>query len=460
MFLTFINRKAELNFLDERFKRKGFELIILYGRRRVGKTELIKEFIKGKQHLYFLSDKRGTESNFSRFKKKIAEFLDEPSIESNEPEQIFAYLAGKIKERMIVIIDEFSYLVEKDSAIPSIFQLIVDEQLKNSNIMIILCGSSISMMEEGTLSQKSPLYGRKTGHYKIAPLSFNNSGKFFPENSLIKNLEFWSILDGIPFYLEKFSDKLTTLENVKAELLRREGTLFEEVEFILKEELREPDVYKAILEAIGEGKTKTSDIANKSGIKVQDIDKYLKVLIRLGIIKKDMPITEKAKSKKTIYTFKDNLFHFWFSFCEPYRSELGIGELKNVIKKLDHDFNSFIGKKFESLCRTQISLFEDDGFTKVGYWWSRKGDEIDIVALNDDKKEILFAECKWSDKKVDMDLFNSLKEKSRLVDWNADRRIEKFALFSKSGFTSRMIEAAKKENIRLFDLKEIEKLLI
>ena len=183
MVLKFKNRKEELGFLEKRYKNRTFEFFVIYGRRRVGKTELIKNFLKNKPHLYLLCNKSGTKRNIERFKRKIAEYLHEPVIATNDMEEIFSYLAGKTKDKKIVIaFDEFSYLVEKDSAIPSIFQVVIDEVLKNTNIFLILCGSSISMMEKGVLSYKSPLYGRKTAHIRVMPLALDYFTDFFPQN--------------------------------------------------------------------------------------------------------------------------------------------------------------------------------------------------------------------------------------------------------------------------------------
>jgi len=458
MFRTFVNRERELSFLEDRHKSRGFELIVFYGRRRVGKTELLKQFITDKEHIYFLCDKRGTERNFIRFKTKIADYLKQPVIESNQPEDIFGLLA-KSKKRLVVVIDEFSYLVEKDSAIPSVFQIIVDELLKQSNITLILCGSSISMMEKGALCHKSPLYGRKTGHWKLSSVSFGHINKFFPENTFTKNVEFWSILDGIPFYLEFFSDEDSTLLNIEKQILKREGRLYEEVDFMLKEELREPDIYKAILEAIAAGKTKVVEIANSSRINVQDLDKYLKVLMRLGIIRKYSPVTEKPKSKKTVYEFNDNFFHFWFRFCEPFKSDIEISETANVIQKIKRELNSYVGIKFEEICISLLKNLIKIDFTKTGKWWGsyrekgeRKTAEIDIVSINKDK--ILFCECKWQDNVDAEKLLYKLKEKSRLVRWNENNRKEYFALFAKS-FNKKIDQ----KNLFLFDIEDLKKAL-
>lgn len=460
MNLNFINRTEELELLNERYKRKKFEFLVIYGRRRIGKTELIKQFVKDKAHIYFLCDKGGTARNIFRFKRKIAEFLNEPILATDELEEIFEYLTQKIQktnDKLIIVFDEFSYLVEKDPAVPSFFQVIIDEILSKTNIMLILCGSSISMMEKGVLSYKSPLYGRKTAHIKLSQINFKYFTEFFPKNDTNKNIEFYSVLGGIPFYLEKFSDKKSLIENVIEQIFSKNGELYEEVYFLLKEELREPDVYKAILEAIAIGNTKVVDIANKSKIKVQDMDKYLKILINLGIVKKEIPITEK-KSKKTIYTIDDNFFNCYFKFVEPYKSDIELGELSNVEKKLRTNLNAYLGNQFEKLIRAELiqklNIFQ---VQKIGRWWGhyrlnnvRTEIEIDIVALNENTREILFCECKWQENVDPEKILNALKKKASFVEWK--RKKEYFAIFAKSF-------SYKTKNAFCYDIKNIEKIM-
>ena len=444
MVLKFVNRKIEVNLLEKRYEGSEFEFFVIYGRRRVGKTELIKHFVKNKPHLYFLCDKSGTHRNAERFKKRMAEFLNEAPIETNDFEEIFSHLVSRIKNRKLVIVfDEFSYLVEKDSAIPSIFQVIVDELLKNTKIFLILCGSSVSMMESGVLSKKSALYGRKTAHIKLNPLEFKSFFDFFPANNIEKNIEFYAALGGVPFYMEKFSEKQSTFENIRQQIFAKSGRLYEEVDFLLKEELREPDVYKGILTAIASGQTKIVEIANKTGIKAYDMDKYLKVLIRLGLVKKESLVTS-LKSKKSIYRIDDNFFSLSFSFSEPFKSNLEIGEFSAAEKKLKRDFNIYLGDKFEKLARDE--LLSKTGIIqaqRIGSWWGhyrdekthqRKSIEIDIVALNDDTNEILFGECKWKSNVDGKKLLQILKEKASYVLWpdKQKNRKEYFVIFAKS----------------------------
>jgi len=466
MNLKFIDRRGELAFLEERYSKKGFEFFVIYGRRRIGKTELIKQFIKDKNYIYFLCDKSGTERNINRFKRKIADFFDEPSIETTNLEEIFSYLIKKISDKKIIIVfDEFSYLVEKDSAIPSLFQVIIDEILKETNTFLILCGSSISMMEKGVLSSKSALYGRKTAHIKLQSIPFSSFNEFFPYNNIEKNVEFYAILGGVPFYLEKFSDKKTTIDNIRDQIFSKRGHLYEETDFLLREELREPDVYKNILTVIASGQTKVVEIANASRIKAYDIDKYLKALIRIGIIKKENPI-DRIKSKKTTYSIDNNFFSFSFLFSELYKSDLEIEENKTVEEKLRQNFNNFIGRRFEKLFREEILLkVKIMDIQKVGRWWgyyrdkktnNRREIEIDTVALNENTKEILFGECKWKNNVDGNQVLKKLKEKARYFDLSNKQKFNlRYYIILAKSFKKKTIE----KNVYYFDLNDLEKLL-
>ena len=458
MFL-FINRKEEIRFLQERYCKKGFEFIIIYGRRRIGKTELIKKFVKNKPHIYFLCNKAGTSANMSRFKEQAANFFSQPKIATEKPEEIFEHIASQAKEKIVVVFDEFPYLVEKDSSIPSVFQQVVDEVLKKKNLMLILCGSSVSMMEE-LLGYKNPLYGRKTGHMKISSLGFRHIKEFFPGQATEEIVKIYAILGGVPFYLEKFDKNESAIKNAKKQILSKWGSLYEEADFLLKEKFREPDVYKAILSAAASGSTKLAEIACKAKIRVTDMDKYLKALIRVGILKKDIPITER-KSKKTSYSIDDNFFDFYSMFFEPNRSDIEIGETKNVDETLKKKFNMYLGRKFEKLVRSEmLARFCPFAATKKGRWWGfhrvdgqRKELEIDAVAFNDATKDILFVECKWKDIRLNdaEKIIEGLKEKSKFVQWNNGARKEHFAIIAKKIDSKKEL---RNKGILAFDLED------
>jgi AAA+ ATPase superfamily predicted ATPase len=452
----FIDRERELEFLEEKFGNKR-QLIVLYGRRRVGKTELIKQFCKNKDHIYFLADRRGSLLNAERFANIAAEHFGDIPPRVRNFDDAFTYIAKRLDERKIVItIDEFSYLVEKDDSIPSVFQLIWDEILKDKNTMLILCGSLVSMMES-ILSYRSPLYGRRTGQWKLSPLRFNDAKQIFPGYSTEQKVEAYSILGGIPFYLNTFDDEKDIYKNIEEKILTKGEILYEEVEFLLREELRDYSSYLSILEAIARGNSRISEIANFSKIQAKDLPKYLNVLMRLDIVEKVHPITEKKTTKRTIYKIRDNFFDFYFRFVYPFKSELELGNTKKVMGIIKKDFNMFVGKKFEDISREFLYEMNLKGLTpfrllNIGTWWE-KDKEIDAVAFNKEEKKILFCEAKWQDlsRSEAEKVLEKLKEKAEAVEWLNKIRKEYFCLIGKRLKDKKDL---REKNYLVFDLED------
>ena len=455
--VRFIDREVEMAFLEERFASGEFEFLVLYGRRRVGKTELLRRFVTGRPHFYFLADKRGTERNVLRLRREMAEALGKPEVATEEFEELFRWYVGEAGERPLIVIDEFPYLVEKDDSIPSVLQLVIDQDLSGTSAMLVLCGSSEGMMERTVLGARSPLYGRRTGHWKVRPLAFADACGFFPGASIERCIEFHSVLGGVPHYLQRFPDDASVVENAEQEIMSRTGGLYEEVDFLLREELREPDVYKAILEAIGAGKAKAGEIADASRVPVHDIDKYLKVLARLGVVERSRPVTEGPRSKRTRYLLADPLFRFWFTFCEPHKSDLELGETGRCRLAVERGLSAFVGKAFEPLCRDLIASEFPGRWPVLGPWWGSRREkgkrvdlEIDMVGLNTSDKEILLGECKWS-KGVDADkVLSDLRAKADHVNWRRMDRREVYALFARS-FKDRPDEP----DVLLYDIEDI-----
>ncbi len=435
--INFVNRDRELSFLREMYGKPG-GLVVIYGRRRVGKTELIKQFITGKKHLYYLADKRGTEINAKNLIKLAAESFGELPVVAENFDDIFKFIAKRINEKFIVVIDEFSYLVEKDSAIPSVFQVIVDEIIKQKEVLLILSGSSISMMYDGTLSYKSPLYGRRIGEWKLNPLAFKEVIKFYPEVSLEKSVEFYAILGNIPAYLIAIDPSKSTKENIINTMLRKGSRLYREPEFLLKEELREPARYISIFEALG-GSAKLSEVASKANVPAKDMPKYFKVLSELELVKKEVPMTER-RTKNSHYYINDNLFYFYFRLVYPYVSLLEEGREKEVYKRLEPSLHTLYAMAFEDIVRESIGAFLDFPVENTGRWWghSRKEgvrveEEIDVVALNTQEKKIAFIECKYGqlNYRRAMEIIARLKRKAELVRWHNRQRKEFFGVAAK-----------------------------
>ena len=452
----FINREEELKFLEEKFKEER-QLIILYGRRRVGKTELIKKFCEGKEYIYFLADKRGTLLNAERFANIVAEHFNDIPPKVKNFDEVFAYIAKRLnKRKILIVIDEFSYLIEKDDSIPSVFQLIWDEILKDKNVMLILCGSLVSMMEN-LLSYKSPLYGRRTGQWKLLPLTFKDAQKFFTNYSMEEKIIAYSILGGIPFYLKMFDDRKDIYKNIEEKILRKGEVLYEEVEFLLREELKDYSTYLSILEAIARGNSRIGEIANFCKIQAKDLPKYLNVLMKLDIVERVIPITEKKTTKKTIYKIKDNFFSFYFRFVYPFKSDLEVGNVDKVMKIIKRDLNSFVGKKFEDISREFLIQMNMKGllpfkFSNIGTWWE-KDKEIDIVAFDKEEKKILFCEVKWQDldEKEAEEIIENLKENAKMVKWFNEKRKEYFGLICKR---IEKKEILRKKGYLIFDLND------
>ena len=454
--MTFIDRERELGALKKFWKGNEAQLIVIYGKRRIGKTELIKQFIKEKPHVYYLAQRINERENLRLLGDAVGDFYKDDILKSTgfqEWRWFFEYVRKHIHKRTLLVLDEFPYLAEANKGISSIFQAGWDEHLKNIPVFLILCGSSIGIMESEALSQKAPLFGRRTGQIFLKPFSFADASKFYPGLSFERCLEFFSIAGGNPSYLKRFSPKISLDRNIMENILQPETFLYDEVEFILREELREPRNYFAILKAVALGKHKFGEIVNETGLAKSNLHKYQFILEDLRLIQKEIPITEKnpLKSRKGLYKLQDQFFRFWFRYILPNKRNIEEGTTDYVLKKIKNDFSAVVADNFETVCQEMIRSHKDKlfPFEKIGRWWD-KNEEIDLVAVNDEEKKILFGEVKWSKKPVGVDIYDNLMRKSRLVDWNKEERTEYFCLFSKSGFTDNLLTQAKREKIALF----------
>lgn len=463
--MKFINRIKELKALSEKWETKTSQFFIIYGKRRVGKTELVKQFLKDKPSIYFLADKRNHTDQLKELGRVVGNFFDDKILAKKGFQdwiEFFEYISDKGNKPLAIAIDEYPYLVETDSATSSVFQKGWDEYLKNSKVFFILLGSSIAMMEAETLSQKAPLFGRRTGQILVDPMTFANSWKFFPKKKFDQFMSIYSITDGMPSYLLQIDGEKTIKDNIENKIFSHTEFLYNEVEFMLKEELREPKNYLSILKAISWGKRKFGEIVNDTGLKKNVITKYLTTLERLRLIEKEVPITEKnpGKSRKGLYKISDNFFRFWFQYVFPFKSDLEIGRFTHVLEQFDRLFSTLEAVVYEGVCKELIFDFEKELFAieKVGKWWEKEK-EIDVVALSEKENKIVFGECKWSSKQVGTNILRELKEKSRYVQWGKGKRKEYFILFSKSGFTPDMKKLAKEDgNIVLVEKNKLVKL--
>jgi hypothetical protein len=454
--MIFIDRDRELKSLKDWWDSKDAQLIVIYGRRRIGKTELIKRFIKDKPHIYFLSQQISEPENLKMLGKLVGGYFDDLILKEkgfDNWSMFFEYLKKHIRKRTVIAIDEFPYLTESNKGISSIFQAGWDEHLKDLPIFLILCGSSMAMMEREVLSFKAPLYGRRTGQLRLKPFSFYEASEFFPELPFDDRLLYYSVMGGNPSYLSRVNPKRSFEENIVGLILSPASPLYAEVEFLLHEELREPRNYFAILKAIALNKTRISEMVNETGFEKSILHKYLFVLEDLELIQKEYPATEKnpLKSKKGLYRLQDQYFKFWFRYVLPNKSRLEEGREDLVLEIIRNDINSLVAENYEQVAREILSRDQANifSFDRLGRWWDRN-EEVDLVALNEKEKKILLGEVKWSNKPVGLNILEELKRKASLIDWERGKRKEYYCLFSKSGFTEALIKRAREEKILLF----------
>lgn len=477
----FIGREKELEFLENKYAEKNGQLIVLYGRRRVGKTETLREFCKGKQHIFYSCTQSTDKVQLQKFSKRLLQ-EEIPAkryiTEFDDWEKVFLALLDLPYEdnKKLIIIDEFPYMCKGNKSIPSILQNVWDSALKNSNVMIILCGSAMSFIEKELLSEKNPLYGRATGIYKMNEMGFYDAVKFFPDYSDKDKILAFSILGGIPHYLKQFNPKNSLEENIKKNILTKGCVLYSEVDFLLHQELRETPIYNSIIEAVALGNTKLNDISQKS--LVEDTSKtsvYLKNLVELGIIERefsvDAKIKEKANSNRGTYRLTDNFFRFWYAFGFTNFSQLEDGDVDGVynyvIKPAMQEFASF---SFEDVCKEFVRELQKKNalpfrYTKMGRWNgkttlrdnnSKSGfrlaeTEIDLLGIGNDR--YLVGECKF--KNVAFSYSEYLDIQAKLTPLKEAAEFY-YALFSLSGFDEKIISEAKiDEKLKLYELSEI-----
>jgi len=441
----FVGRKRELAYLEERFARKRPELLILYGRRRVGKTELTKEFLRAKRGIYYLAEKLPDKLQLKKLSEKVIEFFEEEIIRDfSDWEMLFKYLASK-RERYVLVIDEFPYLIEREPGIITAFQKGWDEYLSQSNVFLVLTGSSVSVMENSVLSYKSPLYGRRTGQLLLNQFPFGEIGDFFEyEYEFDDLLKIWGTLGGVPFYLKQFESNLDYYGNVLEKIFNQGEVLFAEAEFLLNEELREPRNYFAILRAISLGKRKLGEVINETGIDRSSIMKYISVLNLLGIVEKEVPVGEDPlKSKKGLYRIVNNFFRFYFRYVFYYKDLILTDQKERLLSVLKETENRFFSLTYEDLARSVVTEITGSNYFEIGRWWDRNT-EIDLVGMDREEKRILFGEVKWSERPVGTDVLRNLREKGNMPRWDGFEK-KNYVIFSRSGFIEALIEQAKSD---------------
>ncbi len=479
----FIGRQAELKFLENKYNSDGGQLIVLYGRRRVGKTETLRQFCSDKQHVFYACKECSDNLQLNSFSERILredipakQYITQFSDWEKAFKAILDLPYGKNKK--LLIIDEFPYMCKVNTSIPSILQNLWDEVLQDSNVMIILCGSAMSFIEKELLAEKNPLYGRATGIYKMKEMGFYDAVKFFPQYSNEDKVLAYSILGGIPHYLRQFNANLSIEENIKQNILTKGCPLYSEVDFLLRQELREPHLYNSLIEAVALGNTKLNEISQKSLVdNTSKTSVYLRNLIELGIIEREFSIDagtkEKANTNRGIYKLTDNFFRFWYAFAFTQYSDLEAGHVDGIYEySIAPELQKYASMTFEDICTQYIQELQRNNclpfhYTKMGRWFGKTTirdtstktgfrideTEIDVIATSSTMNKYLIGECKFKNSCFNyseyLDTFTKLiPQKNNSVFY--------YALFSKNDFDEKLyLEANNNDHLYLFNLNAI-----
>lgn len=461
----FAGRQKELVKLESMYKEESFQFAVIYGRRRVGKTTLISEFLKDKRAIAYISVEGTMKENLTGLSAAVVHGLTGDTGFSGMVYQDFEALLTEIdghckEQRLVLAIDEYPYLAASYPAISSLLQRHIDMCWKNSRLFLILCGSSLSFMENQVLGYKSPLYGRRTAQFKIRPFTFFESrellGTFSPEEQAV----LYGVTGGVPEYLNRVQPILSLDDNLLTMFFDDNGMLFEEPVNLLKQEMREPASYHSIVSAIASGASKLNEIATKTGLESSACSNFLTSLIQIGIVEKEKPVTEKENSRKTLYRLSDSMFLFWYRFVRPNITAISMGIGKAVYEKnVKPQINDFMGSVFEEICRQYLCRPDVYPtlpflFGRIGKWWGtnrkeRREEEIDIVAVDD--KRMILGECKWRNEKTDGKVLYTLVERGELLSCPE----KYYYVFSKSGFEENTEEPATRYGVRRITFQEM-----
>ncbi len=454
--MVFVDREDELEWLHRRYASDEPELLVIYGRRRVGKSELVRESLKGRDDaLYFQARETTAKRQLEDFARIASEAVPEVERVKEDWEWILSELSKRLR---VVAIDEFPYLIESDSSVPSTFQRVWDLELQNTPLTLVLIGSSLSIMEEKVLSSKSPLFGRRSGTLDLPPMSLWDAEGFLRGFDPDERVLAWSVFGGMPHGLMRLRGEETVLENIQRLILTPGAPLHDEGEFLVNQEFETPSTYLAVLEAIAAGKRAANDIAQAVGIDRGSVGSYLKKLRRVRLIEREVPVTENpVRSRKGRYWLSDPFLDFWFRFVRQQntRGFSGGEAAQRVVKPRLADHAS---RHFEGVCQQALPALIPKRYTRIGRWW-HKEHEIDIVGLTD-SEELVVGECKFSKNPMEARVLHDLEAKVGHVRWappTGGSFEPIFVLFSRSGFDDDLVVKSESESVRLFDLQDIVK---
>ena len=462
----FVAREKELRVLEDTFKKDGFQMTIIYGRRRIGKSTLITEFIKDKRASYYVARQSSLEDNIRKWSEQyIDDLVPEISgVSFDDPDNFWQFVRNSCKEeKTIVVLDEIPYVAESDSSFLSRFQAAIDTLFADKNIYLILCGSSVSFMENEVLSEKSPIFGRRTNQIFLKPFDYLDSAKFVPNYTNEEKAIVYGVTGGVAKYLTLFDDSLSLDENLIRNFFSPSGYLYEEPMNLLTQEFRTVNTYNTVIELCAAGANKMNEISEKAHISTAALSFIMRSLMTVGIVSKITPITEKENSKKTSYEIADGMYRFWYTFIPSARAmiEVGRGEVfyNSYVKGRLHQF---MGRVFEEMCRSYILLGGAEDklgclITSVGRWWGADHDrvptDIDVVGIDKVNNKAVIGECKFQNDPIGRSVYETLLARRGLIDKKYEE--VKYLFFSLSGYSKWVLDNCDENSVCLLTLDDL-----
>ena len=450
----FVDRDVELDRLVDCYESETADFVVIYGRRRLGKSELVRQSIADRDDaVYYQAVESTAQNQLEQFvDTAIAQF---PALRNLRRDwEVLLKTLGE--QDAVVVIDEFPFLIEEDESLPSRLQRVWDLELQNTGITLVLVGSSISVMEEKVLSGSAPLYGRRTATIDLKPLSVADACEFFPSYDPETAITAWSIFGGTPHYLQTIDPDQQLGHNVQQAILSERGLLYSEPEFLLRTELRQPNTYFSILRALAHGRRTPNEIAGMAGTESGSLSTYLQKLRRLRLVERHIPVTESpTTSKRGRYRIAAPLFRFWFRFVYGNQDQLRMLDEDAYAELVEPDVADYVSPLFERLCQQALPYLVDRRFRDVGQWWFKEA-ELDVLGLTDDG--LVAGECKFTSQPVSEGVLTDLERTTADVRWsNAPADGEpRYVLFSRSGYTDDLEHIAEtRDDICLFHLTDL-----
>ncbi|GHT78522.1 ATPase [Actinomycetota bacterium] len=464
--MTFIGRKSELLILEERYASDQFELCVMYGRRRVGKTTLINEFTKDKRCIFFSAVQGSAQENIEFLSATILRETDsslQGAVFSSLNDAFEKVFELGSEQRLIFVIDEYPYLVHSQATTSSLLQHLIDKHKDTSKLMIILNGSSMTQMNSEFFTNNRPLYGRKTFQIKVQPFKFFEMREYFDKTKPELLPYIYGVYGGIPKYFEGYAQNKTLRENITRDFLSIGALLLEEPDAVLKQDVREPASYSTLFAAIANGASKYSELSSKANLESGNVSRYLNNLVFLDLVRREVPSYTEER-RKVLYRVDDNMFSFWYRFVPRSLSLINSNHPQIAYEYIDKNLDQYMGGIFEQICMEYLWRINGSSalpfsFSQAGRWWGsdpklKQDAEIDIIA-HDGSSKGLFCECKWSTSKVGEDILLELSERAKLPQF-AKLSEKQLCLFSRSGFTAGCLKQAQSSgNVLLFSLGTI-----